>query len=319
MWKWMAAGGLIVVVAAGAFVPTGGNAAGGRPVVSAEGIDLSRYSPEAPATPVDLAFLHHSIGAQLLAEPGSERGDRYQPSSHPNGGGLAALLAQNGYRLHAATYGSRLGERTDLFDWLPKFRAHMDDILALANQDARLEPGARNRVVMFKSCFPNSNFIGRGAGEGNPAGPDLTEANARATMRALASEFAKRPDVLFVYLTAPPQAPRTWTEPAWKWLVKKALGRATRAEELRASGDLARSFNNWVKAPDGWLAGYPHRNVVVFDVFDVLTAHGASNLSMYATGDGFDSHPSADGQRRVAAELVPFLNRAVRYAGVVAP
>jgi hypothetical protein len=308
---------LVVVGALALFIPVGGNAADGRPTVRVDGLDLSGYAGGPPPAPIDVVFLHHSVGTQLLASPGPEQGDRNQPTAHPNGGGLRALLARDGYRLHAATYGSVLGERTDLFDWLPKFREHMDEVLAIANQDTRLDAGTRNRVVIFKSCFPNSNFVGAGTAPGNPAGPELTVANARATMMALRSEFTKYPDVLFVYVTAPPQAPVTWTEPLWKRMVKKALGRTTHTDELRQSGGFARQFNNWVKDPAGWLAAYPHRNVVVFDLFDTLTGHGASNLSRYATGDGSDSHPSAEGNGLAAAEFVPFLNRVVRHAGVV--
>ena len=192
----------------------------------------------------------------------------------------------------------------------------MDAILSIKSQDEALPAGEKNRVVMFMSSFTNSEFVGAGDISGDPDGPDLTVANARAAMTALRQELAKRPDVLFVYLTAPPVAPKTVPEPLWRWLVKKAAGRPTNDDELRMTGDWARSFNNWMVNPQGWLAGYPHRNIVVFDLFDTLTGHGESNFSIDATGDGWDPQPSSEGNGKAAAELLPFLNRAVRYAGI---
>ena len=317
MWKLIIGSALIIAVAGAALVKVGGGAVDERPAMRVSGAELSGYAGSAPEGPIDLLFLHHSVGEQLLAAPGPASGKVGGPTTHPNGGGLRALLVANNYRVHEATYGSALGEKTDLFDWLPKFRDHMDEVLSIRLQDDPLPGGARNQVVVFKPCFPNNQFVGAGEGEGNPAGPALTEANARATMTAVRAELAKRPDVLFVYVTAPPLAPRTWADPAWKWLVKKAIGRRTPDDVLRASGESARRFNNWVNDPAGWLAGYPHRNIVVFDLYDLLTDRGASNFLRYPTGDGFDSHPSSEGNLKVAPELVACLNRAVRYSGIV--
>lgn len=262
---------------------------------------------------MDLLFLHHSVGAQLLADPGP---DDPGHGTHPNGGGLGHALAESGYRVHEATYGSRFGEHTDIFDWLPKFERHMDEILRIAHQDAVLDSGAINRIVLFKSCFPNSWFEGPGAEPGNPRGPALTETNARAAFRAMLPSFQKHPDVLFVYLTAPPLAPFVSGERLYAWIAKKVLGRPLGAEKLRVAGQSARRFNAWLVAKDGWLAGYPATNVVVFDYFSVLTDGSAAGLSRYPSGDGKDSHPASAGNRKAAALLVPFLNDAVRHAGI---
>jgi hypothetical protein len=302
MRKFVILAALIVVAGgAGVLIQVGGDVSNTKPAAIAKGLDLSALADTAPAQPIDLVFLFHSVGEQLLADRGSSDGQAARLTKHPNGGGLAALLARNNYRLHEATYGSKLGDDTDLFDWLPKFQYDMEAVLSTGRPYEPLPAGERNRVVMFKSSFSSSAFVGAGEGSGNPDGPDLTEANARATMKAVREELAKHPGVLFVYLTAPPLAPKTTQEPAWNWLVQKALGRLTSDDELRRSGELA---------------GYPHRNIVVFDLFDALTGHGASNFSIYATGDGWDPHPSSEGNSKVAAELVPFLNRAVRYAGI---
>lgn len=311
-------GGVVAVVAMlGVYLmmPVGGDLSEGTGRAQGAGQRPSSPVADAPAVPVDIAFLHHSVGTQLLASPGPENGRDGGFPTHPNGGGLAALLASNNYRLHEATYGSSLGEHTDLFDWLPKFQTRMPDILALRHQDARLPDGARNQVVMFKSCFPNNQFIGPGSGSGSPAGPELTEANARATMTALLEETAKYPGTLFVYVTAPPVAPHTWSERRWKRTAKQVLGRPTHEEEFRESGAMARRFNEWVTSPGGWLRGYAGRNVVVFDLYAELTEGNASGFSRYPSGNGTDSHPSSAGNARVAPKLVAFLNGAVRQFG----
>jgi hypothetical protein len=185
-------------------------------------------------------------------------------------------------------------------------------------QDEKLPEGQRNRVVMFKSCYPNSKLdpLHAATDRGDPAGPALTQANARATLRALLSEFQKYPDVLFVYVTAPPVAAKPRPERAYKYLLKKVLGKPTQAELSDRSAAQAREFNRWVTSTQGWLQGYELNNVVVFDYFDILTKHGASSYLAYATGNGTDSHPSAEGHRAATADFVPFLNRAVRRAGV---
>jgi hypothetical protein len=232
--------------------------------------------------------------------------------SHPNGGGLRALLETSGFAVHEASYGSELGERTDLLDWLPKFRARMADILVSAGQDLRLAAG-RNQVVMFKSCYPNSAFRADRAGVADPAGPELTPANARASFMALREEFAREPAVLFVYLTAPP-LPLNAASPAWKRLARRVLGRPAPEVEQRESARRAREFNHWMQAPDGWLAGYTGGNIAVFDYFDVLTGDASTaprgDFLAYATAGGRDAHPSAEGQRLAASRLAPFLERA---------
>jgi hypothetical protein len=311
---------LVVVGGVAAFIPAGGD--DGTEIGSTEGgptMDLSQFDDDAPGLPIRLLFIHHSVGGTLMADRGpiaGEQAPQWIAESHPNGGGLRSLLTEAGYQVHEASYGSRLGENTDLFDWLPKFRDSMDDILRIDNQDQTLPDGQTNQVVMFKSCFPNSFFVGEGEAPGNPDGPELTLANAQAMMNALREQLAAHPEVLFVYVTAPPMAP-PYAQPLWKYLVKRILGSGVSAEDLRRSHDIARQFNNWVRSPEGWLNGYPHHNIVVFDFFDVLTDHGQSNMLRYPTGGGSDSHPATEGTQAAAREFMPLINRAVRYAGLI--
>lgn len=283
-------------------------------VLEVETLDLNAYSDEPPGQPLNLLFIHHSCGGQLLAEPGPDKGANCIYESHPNGGGLRSLLQQAGYNVHEASYGSELGQKTDLFDWLPKFRNRMHDVLSCKLQDQTLADGAKNDIVLFKSCYPNNAFVEEDALPGNPLGPELTLHNAKACYSALADSFAEYPDVLFICVTAPPLAPIQKPVPLWKALARKVMGKE---KNLERQAGMARQFNNWLKASDGWLESYEKDNVVVWDYYDLLTASGRSNLSCYPTGDGYDSHPSQEGNRTAAAALVPFLNRAVRRAGLV--
>jgi hypothetical protein len=278
--------------------------------------DLTAFSDAPPATAIDVLFVHHSVGGQWLADHGpleTTADARHSlHRTHPNGGGLRARLESHGYRVHEASYGSAIGQHTDLFDWLPKFRAHMPRVLATRIQDEVLEHG-RNRVVMFKSCYPNNAFRPDGAAAIG-AVPALTFANACAALTALRAELARHADTLFVYVTAPPLRDDSDTEPAWKALAKRLLSRETLHAERTRSAAIARRFNDWVTSPRGWLAGPPPRNLVVFDYFGLLA--GDDGFLRYASDGGTDNHPSADAQSLVAAAFVPFLNRAVRYAGL---
>jgi hypothetical protein len=311
---------LLLVCGIASFYPMGvTDTPDNHPTEGGPVMDLSQFSDAPPEEKLRVLFIHHSTGGQLLAEPGPENEDSANCiyETHPNGGGLRKALAEAGYEVHEASYNSEIGSDTDLFHWLPKFRDHMERVLATDLQDERYAGDEHNNIVMFKSCYPNSNFVGEGTSPGNPEGPELTYWNVRATLSALLEQFSAHPDTLFVYFTAPPLAPPK-AEPLWKWLARKILRRPRKVTmgEAYVAAALARRLNNWVRAPDGWLHEYPHNNVIVFDYFDVLTDHGESNMLRYPTGGGYDSHPSTEGQRRAAAELVPLLNRAVRRAGL---
>lgn len=262
---------------------------------------------------MNLLFIHHSCGGEWLAAVGPQEDPNATCQSHPNGGGLRALLEQSGFHVHEVGYGSRIGEATDIFDWLPKFRTQMEDVLHCDQQDVPYADARRNQVVMFKSCYPNNGFVSAGTPPGNPAGPRLTVWNANATYAALLKEFRKYPNVLFVCVTAPPLAPKSPPQPFWKQLARKVLDRANTPVR---SGPMARDFNHWLSDTNGWLRGYPRPNVAVFDYYDILTGNGASNFSVYPTGDGYDSHPNRAGNEKAARAFLPFLNQAVRRAGL---
>lgn len=259
--------------------------------------------------PLRLLFIHHSCGGQLLADPGEKvggargSGERCIYESHPNGGGLRAMLEADGFEVHEASYESIVGEDTDIRHWRAKFAGMMDRILVTDRQDRVYEDGRTNHVVVFKSCYPNNDFVGPGTGPGDPDAEELTIANAQAAYRSLLPIFRAHPDVLYVAFTAPARA-----EPRRGFLgtIKSWFSKEPEA------ADHAREFNTWLAdAEGGWLADYELPNVAVFDYYDVLTKHGESNWSRYATGDGTDSHPSAEGNREAAEGFAAALQKMV--------
>ena len=309
--------GLVGVALAGLMTPIKSDyTEASPPSAKAQPMDLSAFSSDKPNKPLRLLFIHHSSGGQLFSDPGPEK-ERANCIllTHPNGGGLRARLTGQGYEVHEASYGSEIGEKTDLFDWKPKFSQKMNKVLTVDENDTFLKDGKKHDVVLFKSCYPNNRYVGAGEGVGNPNGPELTVANAKAALTSLLEDFKKQPETLFVYFTPPPDAP-PGPERAFKVLLKKLTGKSPVSDAARAQAKLAREVNTWVVGKDGWLKDYPLKNVVVFDYYGVLTGEGRSDLSLYPTGDGTDSHPSSEGNKLAAQAFPDFLNRAVRRSGL---
>jgi hypothetical protein len=180
------------------------------------------------------------------------------------------------------------------------------------------DPGGSNQIVMFKSCFPNSQLstpytpipaIGENPLKGQDCyGADFTVANAKGIYVDLLGYFGAHPEKLFVAVVAPP------------------------VTSLTPGG---RALADWLV--DHWLqdAGYTTGNVFVFDYYTVLSSKtgGGSNDAGLATGNHHrvwngavqhittqgadslayptgDSHPSAAGDQKATAELLPLLNAA---------
>lgn len=310
----VAATGLTAAVGS-LFIPMGGGVAVSTPGSVKKAPSFADVSADKPGKPLNMLFIHHSCGGQLLAGEGTEKGTSCIYETHPSGGGLRAMLQEQGYNVHEASYDSDIGHDTNMFHWLPKFSTKMEKLLRVKRQDELLPEGEKNQIVVFKSCFPNNQFQGEGEEPGNSAGPQLTVANAKATLRELLPLFEKHPETLFVYVTAPPIAPKPEKMPAHRVVVRALKGKSEPAWTAQQA-TWARAFNDWVVGDDGWLASYKLKNVVVFDYYGVLTGEGKSNLLVYPSGDGSDSHPTAEGNRASAAAFVPFLNRVVRRAGL---
>jgi uncharacterized repeat protein (TIGR01451 family) len=275
--------------------------------------------PSPPAQTVRLIFIHHSTGENWLAD---------------DNGGLGIALRNNNYFVSDTNYGwgpldldqgsDYIGDHTDIPHWYSWFTGpHRATYLAALYAETEqhssysrrpTNPGGPNTIIMFKSCFPNSNL------GGNPNDPpassadnfsDLTVANAKRIYLDLLNYFAAHQEKLFVVITAPP----------------------LRADDTTpAQATNARAFNNWLM--NDWLDNYPHQNVAVFDFYTVLTSNGGNpdtndlgaptgnhhryrngaiehitnqggNTSAYPTGD---SHPSQAGNQKATGEFVPLLN-----------
>ena len=249
-------------------------------------------NPSPPSEPVKLIFVHHSCGQNWLMD---------------DHGGLGRALGDNNYFVSDTYYGwgpDGIGDRTDITDWPEWFTGPDSDryLAALYAENGQLseytrilsDPGGENQVILFKSCYPNSNLAGK-PGDRPLRSGGLTVSNAKAIYDELLGYFSTRPDKLFVAITAPP----------------------VQDPSLAAN---ARAFNRWLV--QDWLAGYEGSNVAVFDFYNVLTApdnhhrfrEGAVEYTtdrggdtLYYPTDG-DDHPSPAGNRKATEEFVPLLN-----------
>jgi hypothetical protein len=248
--------------------------------------------PDPPDEVVKLIFIHHSTGENWLT-------DGY--------GNLGRELGENNYFVSDTNYGwgpDYIGDNTDIPAWLEWFRSPQTPtyMQALFNENGQhsnytrtlSDPGGENQIVMFKSCFPNSELTG------NPNDPpgtyeDLSVGGAKYVYNQLLQYFESRPDKLFVVITAPPLSDRAYAKNA-------------------------RAFNQWLV--NDWLQenNYTLNNVAVFDFYNVLTSANAhhryqsgsiehvvanSNTLAYPSGD---DHPSEKGSRKATEEFIPLLN-----------
>src|SRR5512140_2623692 len=164
----------LIAVGAGMFFPVRAGLAVSVPASVETSPTFAEIEGANPGRRVPMLFIHHSCGGQLLAPEGPDKGDNCVYESHPSGGDLRAALTAAGYDVHEASYNSVIGNKTDLFDWAPKFSEQMDRVLRVKRQDELLPDGQKNQVVVFKSCFPNNQLVGEGAAPGDAKGPALT-------------------------------------------------------------------------------------------------------------------------------------------------
>lgn len=307
--------------------PVSRSTASVRTVEDGERLSLD---PNPPAQPVRLVFIHHSVGENWLDD---------------SQGGLAGALMQNNYFVSDTNYGwgpadadagsENIGDHTDIgywYNWFvgPNSFTYMNALYTESDQNtstpySRLasNPGGESEIVMFKSCFPNSNLGGstedhpdegrnllRGQGSGSEA---HTVRNAMGIYNDLLEYFVTRQDKLFIVVTAPP---------------------LKESETTPEAAENARAFNLWLV--EDWLEDYPYQNVVVFDFYNVLTSNGGSpevndsgknsgnhhryspeldaieyvtgrgsNFSAYGSGD---SHPTEAGGQKATDEFIGLLN-----------
>ncbi len=212
-----------------------------------------------------MVFLHHSVGEGILLQ-----------------GGLKDSLTEVGVYVSGATYGDVVGRATDIQDWLPKFRDDLDRILRFKSHfDIYWENGVTNDIVMFKSCFPNSDIVSDGSEPGNPSDGVRSLSSYRAIFEQLKPEFAGKPEKLFVYVTAPP------------------LVSVSTTPENAAR---ARKFNKWIV--DEYLPSYSAEtgldNLYVFDLFGLLSDENGYLKEEYRLERREDSHPNTEANRTAA-------------------
>jgi len=218
-----------------------------------------------------MVFLHHSVGRGILYE-----------------GGLRDSLLEMGVLVKGATYGDEIGEQTDIHHWPGKFQRDMERILGFkAHPDKYYSGTETNDIVMFKSCFPNSDISGDGLLPGDPASAQRTVANYKAVFEQLKTEIARYPDKLFIYVTAPPLVPESTTP-------ENASNAAT--------------FNRWLI--EEYLPGYEketgHSNLAVFDLFSVLADDKGFLREDYRRPGQGNSHPNVEANKVAAAKFMGF-------------
>ncbi len=245
-----------------------------------------------PTEPIKLIFIHHSCGENWLT-------DGY--------GNLGRTLSENNYFVSDTNYGwgrRNIGDRTDIVDWPSWFGPDRDErvLRDLYNETNQLsdytrtfgDPGGENQIIMFKSCFPNSDLYGS-PNDPPQASYDMTVGGAKHIYLEMLDYFSTQPDKMFVAITAPP------------------LLDATHAQNARA-------FNQWLVTE--WLDGYSGNNVYVFDFHAILTHpdnhHRVinGNLEYINTNgngtlhydSGGDEHPNEIGSQKATDEFVPLLN-----------
>jgi len=286
------------------------------------------YNPSGPK-PVRIIFIHHSTGENWLTD---------------DNGDLGKNLMQNNYYVSDTNYGwgpvydqdnVPVGDMTDIGQWWVWFRSPQSPTImnrvygesVSHSSYTRFEnpPGGENEIIMFKSCFPNSVLQGsltdpvppsidsnplKGEGSGSEY---HTVANAKGIYLDLLEYFKTKPDKLFIIVTAPPVSDGKYASNA-------------------------RAFNEWLV--NDYLKGYPGKNVVVYDFYNVMTSNGGSssvndagkesgnhhrmqngavqhkveagimgmkNTAAFASGWD-DDHPTTAGSQKATAEFVPVLN-----------
>jgi len=220
-----------------------------------------------------MIFLHHSVGRGLL-----ERGK------------LREQLLNRGILVKGATFGDELGENTDMNFWLEKFRTQMPQMLSFkAHPNLYRSDSIRNDIVVFKSCFPNSDVVADGTEPGDPRVPVRTIANYRALFAELKQEFAKYPKTLFIYLTAPPLVPELTTP---------------------ENAKRARTFDTWVV--NEFVSAYKQEtgldNFAAFDLFAVLADSDNVLKAEYRQNIEGDSHPNTKGSRTAVEAFLRFFD-----------
>ncbi len=257
---------------------------------------VDEFDTSPPEETQKLIFIHHSCGENWLSD---------------DDGGLGRALGENNYFVSDTNYGwgpNGIGDATDIPDWLRWFRSDETPQItdALYNeftnnwygweyyQRPMTDPGGENEIIMFKSCYPNSELWGS-PDDGPGEYADWTVAGAKYVYNEILHYFSQHPEKLFIVITAPPN-----------------LNKET--------AENARAFNDWLV--NEWLMPYSGTNIAVWDFYAVLShkdnhhrfvngvvEHTNTNGNGTAAYDSWgDPHPSTKGNEKATHEFIPMLN-----------
>jgi len=231
--------------------------------------------PGPPPTRLSMVWMHHSTGDNIL-----------------KGGLLAAIKADNvdfhdiNYK-EAAVDGYVIGDHTDPPDFPKAFNTPKYFNVIKSWEIDRSSPKRQHDIVMFKSCFPNSDI--------------KTDAQLEAYKgyyTSMLPTFKAHPEILFIGMSTPP-------------LNKK--------ETTPENAARARRWAKWVSSE--YAKDLP--NVKIFDIFDALAIREGKADANYLVPqfgtDKWDSHPSPAGAQAFTRLFIPWFNRAVRAAGFDKP
>jgi len=228
-----------------------------------------------------MVFLHHSTGENLIV----------QGRVREQLAGKGYAFWDHGYNWYGLTRPD--GRRTRTHYGIPESRPGVDTggntdpegLAVLFSQPVGNTPGnafsrlLQHRVLIFKSCFPNSAIK-----------DDAALGGRKALYLKMRDAVDEHPDRLFILLTTPPLHPK---------------------ETTPSEAEHARVLARWLSS-EAFLGGRP--NLRVFDFFDLLADPGTHMLKgeYQLKGDSGDSHPNAKANESVGPLLVDFLEQAVQ-------
>ena len=218
-----------------------------------------------------LIFIHHSVGQGILDE-----------------GHLRDSLNQLGIAVKGMTYGDTVGQFTDMCNWLPKFNDNMNSIFKFKNHpNVYYADDRENDIIMFKSCFPNSDIDADGSGQGDPLSTNKTLVNYKDVFEGIGREMRKYPDKLFIYWTFPPLVP---------------------AETSNENAKRVRRFNDWLinEYLPSYRADSGLDNFMIFDLFGFLTDENNVLKPEYRNKNPHDAHPNELSNKLAAGEFIEF-------------
>ena len=240
----------------------------------------------------DLLFVHHSVGNYWLDSGLDNELESKNYIDEINEIYYNDVVSNDSGR--PKSLGSVPGDYTDMNHWIRWFNDYLNNTKKEDCTDGE------NRIIMFKSCYPNSEIYKNGTEPGDPFSSKRFLTNYKAVFRhysgyyknytsnsysyePLERIFAANPDTLFIPVTFPPRhyAPKDPTNDQ--------------------EGHRARVFTEWLK--NDWVDSYNLRNpglnnVAVFDFFDFLAypdnhSSHPNRLKKEYGGDSGNSHPNS--------------------------